>query len=402
MALASYFASCDKWKERVAAGQQPELPGTSIEFLVCVNVFYLSFTFGLHYYMKRRAQPFACKPFKSILMVYNFICVCLAGYVVWGIATFHAATPYSFVGNPTVVPGTAEDKKAMAAFGAHVFWMFYAQKFWEFLDTWFFLLRKSFRQVTFLHVFHHCSITIVIGLIIPFEFNGDMYLPILLNSIVHVLMYSHYLVSALGLSTPWKPWLTSMQLLQFMLIATQSGLSLSRGADYGAPYFAKVLMVCYMGSMLILFGNFFFQAYILKKPSTRFGDGVVKQPDPIQLTQTQTGRVQLDASGSARVELPASFASGELTYQVTPIGRPMPELHVSREPSEDDCSFTLAGGLENRTVSWTVSRVVKWLEAAPPKRRSLATCCASASETMQETQGSCCTPDQTAGEKKKR
>merc|ERR1719238_925444 len=133
-----------------------------------------------------------------------------------------------FVCNTTITPGDKSDS-GNAAFLAHVFWVFFAQKFWEFLDTWFFLLRMSFRQVTFLHVFHHCSINIVVGLILPFDFNGDMYLPILLNAFVHVLMYSHYLVSAIGLPTPWKPYLTSMLLTQFALIATQSAMSMSRG-----------------------------------------------------------------------------------------------------------------------------------------------------------------------------
>merc|ERR1719183_2690588 len=181
----------------------------------------------------------------------------------------------NFVCNRTAIPGEGDDD-GHAGFLAHVFWVFYAQKFWEFLDTWFFIMRMSFRQVTFLHVFHHCSINIVVGMILPFEFNGDMYLPILLNAIVHVLMYSHYLVSALGLSTPWKPYLTSMQLLQFILIATQSAMSLSSGDTCGGPYFGKALLVAYMASMLLLFGNFFLHAYILKKPSTKFGGRVLK------------------------------------------------------------------------------------------------------------------------------
>merc|ERR1740121_2778641 len=166
-----------------------------------------------------------------------------------------------------MMPGSSDDN-GHASFLAHVFWVFYAQKFWEFFDTWFFILRKSFRQVTFLHIFHHASINIVVGLILPFEFNGDMYLPILLNALVHVLMYSHYLVSALGLSTPWKPYLTSMQLLQFCTIAVQSAVSLSRGDSCGGPYFGKIAMVAYMGSMLVLFGNFFYHSYVLNKPST--------------------------------------------------------------------------------------------------------------------------------------
>merc|ERR1712232_277147 len=70
------------------------------------------------------------------------------------------------------------------------------------------------------------------------------------------------------------------QLLQFVTIACQSAMSLSRGDSCGAPYFGKIGMVAYMGSMLLLFGNFFFRSYILKKDS-KFGDGVVKAQEPI-------------------------------------------------------------------------------------------------------------------------
>lgn len=62
-------------------------------------------------------------------------------------------------------------------------------------------------QVTFLHLFHHSSITVVVGSILPFDYNGDMYLPIMLNSANHMLVYLHYLLATLGLKvcTAIKP-----------------------------------------------------------------------------------------------------------------------------------------------------------------------------------------------------
>jgi len=384
----SYAQQVVLWETRVAKGQQPYLPYTSGEFLLGANAFYLFFTLGLYLYMKRRGVAFKCKPFKSILLAYNFICVVLAGYVVWGIVYAAMSVERTFVCNPTIIPGGADD--AHAKFLAHIFWVFYAQKFWEFLDTWFFIARMSFRQVTFLHVFHHCSINIVVGLILPFEFNGDMYLPILLNAFVHVLMYSHYLVSAIGLPTPWKPYLTSMQLIQFCLIATQSSMSLSRGNSCGAPYFAKILMVLYMGSMLALFGNFFLKSYVLKKPASSLG-GVMKKPDPVQVTKAHSGRVTLDTNGAANVEIPASF-TGELLYQITPIGKPMPDLHVSREPSAEEASFALAGGVPGMPVTWTITRVVTLHPESAPKSQ----CCANLQDADSQ---SCCSaplPDKKA------
>jgi len=379
--LAQSYSEQDAlWQKRVQAGVQPTLPFATTEFLVGANAFYLLFTFALYKFMMYRGEPYKCKPFKGILLFYNFTCVLAAGYVVWGIVYAAMQDGRKFVCNRTVTPGDKDDN-GNAAFLAHVFWVFYAQKFWEFLDTWFFILRMSFRQVTFLHVFHHCSINIVVGMLLPFEFNGDMYLPILLNAFVHVLMYSHYLVAALGLPTPWKPYLTSMQLTQFALIATQSAMSMSRGDGCGAPYFGKVLMVAYMISMLTLFGNFFFQTYILKKPSSSLG-GVVKKPGPSQMTKSHSGRVTLDPNGSAVVDVPSNFANQELLYQITPIGKPMPNLHVSREPSSNESSFALSGGSEGMQVSWTITSVVTLGEAKPPK----PSCCAN----LQDSDGWCC------------
>ena len=121
-----------------------------------------------------------------------------------------------------------------------VFAIFYLQKYLEFWDTWFFLFRKSFRQVTFLHLFHHSSITVVVGTIFPFDYNGDMYLPILLNSANHALVYLHYLLATLGLQSWWSPYITTLQLGQFLIIFLQSLIAYFRGSDCGSPDFAKV------------------------------------------------------------------------------------------------------------------------------------------------------------------
>lgn len=49
------------------------------------------------------------------------------------------------------------------------------------------------------------------------DFNGDMYLPIMLNSIVHVLVYLHYVLTALGRHSWWSRHLTKLQLTQFVV-----------------------------------------------------------------------------------------------------------------------------------------------------------------------------------------
>jgi elongation of very long chain fatty acids protein 4 len=164
--------------------------------------------------------------------VYNAICVFLAGYVVYGYAVYKLRhwDDLGFVCNDIHEAGEKGEWLAW------VVWVFAMQKYWEFCDTFFFILRKNFNQVcmyppppqtpyngrlspnlcchflhsafmnvtltasqvSFLHVYHHASITFVVGYLARYSYSGDVYLAPLLNACVHVCMYSHYLVTALG------------------------------------------------------------------------------------------------------------------------------------------------------------------------------------------------------------
>ena len=175
--------------------------------------------------------------------------------------------------------------------------VYYAQKFLEFGDTLFFVLRRSFRQLTVLHLYHHVSITLVVSapaspdtrmcrhrmpssLLLPhptsqtaaflrYDVNGDTYLPALCNSAVHVLMYSHYLLAAFGVDTFWKVHLTSLQLVQFLVVMAQSLVSLAKGTACGFPLWLKLVMVAYQLSMLVLFAAFFVDSYLKTQKARR-------------------------------------------------------------------------------------------------------------------------------------
>jgi hypothetical protein len=187
----SFTKGFAEYDARVAAGSQPTGPGAHPDFLLVANAIYISTTVLIYMVMRQRAKGFDIKP---IIAVYNLSCVIAAGYCAVHLAIYKYHHPGRFVCNELI---EGEDGEWLA----WIFWVFYAQKFWEFLDTWFFLLRRSFRQVTFLHLFHHSSITVVVGSIFRFDYSGDMFLPIWLNSIVHVLMYLHYFATAIGVKT---------------------------------------------------------------------------------------------------------------------------------------------------------------------------------------------------------
>lgn len=126
------------------------------------------------------------------------------------------------------------------------------------------ILRKSAHQISFLHIYHHSSITFVTLFCLTYEVTGDLYLPVLLNSSVHVIMYGYYLITGLKIKLPIivKKTITTLQLIQFVLIGAQSIIGYKM--DCGLPTWINYLMVGYMATMLILFGRFFIKTYILK------------------------------------------------------------------------------------------------------------------------------------------
>ena len=43
-----------------------------------------------------------------------------------------------------------------------------------------------------------------------------------MNSFIHVIMYGYYTLALLGISCPWKKWITNCQMLQFMACLAHS------------------------------------------------------------------------------------------------------------------------------------------------------------------------------------
>ncbi len=154
------------YQERVSSGTQPSFSSfgvlpTTLDFLdnqnisaiTIINVAYFGIVYFLYKLMSRKGvEPLKIK---NVMRLYNLICVALAGYVVVGVVRHKLVAPGSFACNGMDVSSPTGKKLAF------VLWVYYAQKYFEFLDTFFFILRKSWRQVSFLHLYHHSSITFV-------------------------------------------------------------------------------------------------------------------------------------------------------------------------------------------------------------------------------------------------
>ena len=137
---------------------------------------------------------------------------------------------------------------------AHYIWVSYVSKMYEFLDTFIMLIKNNLKQVSFLHVYHHATISFVWWMIAHRAPGGDAYFSAALNSWVHVCMYSYYLLAVLvGKDEKrrkkylwWGRYLTQMQMAQFALNLCQSVYT-SMYSPY--PKFISHILFVYMISL---------------------------------------------------------------------------------------------------------------------------------------------------------
>jgi len=151
-------------------------------------------------------------------------------------------------------------------------WLFYISKVWDFWDTIFIVLGKKWRQLSFLHVYHHTTIFLFYWLNVNVNYDGDIYLTIVLNGFIHTVMYTYYFVSMhtkvpeTGKSLPiwWKSSLTSLQLLQFVTMMTQGTILVTTTCESLSLRVTSVY-VAYILSLFVLFAQFFVENYMKPK-----------------------------------------------------------------------------------------------------------------------------------------
>ena len=98
---------------------------------------------------------------------------------------------------------------------------YYYLKMFDLLDTVFFVLRKKHRQVTRLHVVHHAGMPCMVWIGIKFYPYPPIILTIILNSFVHIVMYSYYYLSTnfeVKGHLWWKKYITLVQMVQLVIL----------------------------------------------------------------------------------------------------------------------------------------------------------------------------------------
>ena len=148
--------------------------------------------------------------------------------------------------------------------------LFYLSKYYEFGDTALLLLQG--KTPRFLQVYHHVGA--VVSWYLMYTYRVDMvWMPTLLNSFVHTLMYSYYLASLLrvpGLKR-WKRTLTTLQLCQFAALY-------SNFYFYSPPVetWFNYSIICFFAGygvgIVALFSQFYYESYVARGAGFRTTD----------------------------------------------------------------------------------------------------------------------------------
>lgn len=201
-----------------------------------------------------------------IKFMYNVSQIMLCSYMTIEAFLLAYRNDYSFV--PCIAYDTANPPLAK------LLWLFYVSKIWDFWDTIFIVLGKKWRQLSFLHVYHHTTIFLFYWLNSHVNYDGDIYLTIVLNGFIHTVMYTYYFicmhtkVPETGKNLPiwWKSSLTMMQLIQFVTMMSQATYLLATGCEKTSLRVVFTYLI-YILSLFFLFAQFYVASY--SKPKTK-------------------------------------------------------------------------------------------------------------------------------------
>ncbi|XP_064618993.1 very long chain fatty acid elongase 4-like [Lineus longissimus] len=212
------------------------------------------------------------KPFdlRWTLVPFNAFLVCLSTYIFYECISCVILSGYTLL-----CMGVDYSNSPLALRMARVCWWFFISKFIEMFDSLIFILRKKNSQLSFLHVYHHTTTAAYCWIGANYLPGGNSYFCVVINSFVHMIMYSYYGLSAIGPHMQkylwWKKYLTWLQLVQFIanVYVGVHAIFVSQ-CDFSRAY--SILGGAYSVSLAILFSHFYRQAY--HKPRARKHDAV--------------------------------------------------------------------------------------------------------------------------------
>ncbi|XP_049844736.1 elongation of very long chain fatty acids protein-like [Schistocerca gregaria] len=242
----------------------PFMSGPLPTLLICVSYAYIAKVVGPRLMRDRKAMQL-----KVPLVLYNLAQVFFSMWLFYELLMGGWWNRYSFRCQPV---DYSNDPVALRM--ARACWWYYFSKYTEFIDTLFFILRKKNEQITNLHVIHHGVMPMSVWFGVKFTPGGHSSFFGLLNTFVHVVMYTYYMLAAMGPQMRpylwWKKYLTAFQMVQFVLMMVHAFQLLFIECDYPKGFVWWIGMHALM--FYFLFSDFYKQAYRNDRKSKKDDD----------------------------------------------------------------------------------------------------------------------------------
>ena len=205
--------------------------------------------FGPFIFGKLLKEPLSIKP---VMVLYNGLVIILNLVLFIGFLTVFIKNRYHLICNEV---DYTDNLALYCVYG------YFLSKGVDFTDTIFMMLRKKFDQASFLHVYHHCSMFLIWYVGARFVGGGASVTGPMINCFVHVVMYTHYLCTALGFKIPshWKKRITKLQIGQLVFVMFHSLVVAESGCNFpGALLYAQAI---FLFTLAWLFMRFYQRAY---------------------------------------------------------------------------------------------------------------------------------------------
>ncbi|XP_055611987.1 elongation of very long chain fatty acids protein 7-like [Uranotaenia lowii] len=225
--------------------------------IVIAIYLYLVYKWGPNYMENRKPYNL-----KLVIAAYNVFQVMACSYLVMNY--IKVGFKFSFIGRCTPRMSVNDIEHGYDA--VYYGWLAMCLRMVELIETIFFVLRKKQNQVSALHVYHHISTFLIVWWSLKLSLSYQEMSIMVLNSIVHIIMYSYYLLSSYKFFHPVtnrvKPFITIIQLVQLvtMLVHVYAALQPTCTANK----FIYTLHAINLVILISLFTNFYLKTYIKK------------------------------------------------------------------------------------------------------------------------------------------
>ena len=222
---------------------------------LCVSYWVICLKLGPQFMANRKPYDL-----KRTIQAYNVFQIALSAYMLYEACAAGWLTHYSWICQD--IERDADGNGYRMAAAVHLYFL---SKFTEFADTFFNVLRKKFNHVSRLQLIHHGVMPMQGYLGCRWLPGGHETLAGTFNCLIHVLMYSYFLLASLGFKIWWKKYLTTLQMFQFVCIFVHSSILVFGFAECGYPWQISLNAMVLMILMFMLFLEYYIQAYRNKR-----------------------------------------------------------------------------------------------------------------------------------------